>query len=218
VDGGSQGGDVKLGFNGPLGETVAFRVVGYYTHTAGFIDAVTPDLSLDENVNPSDRFGGRAAVRFAPNDRLTITPRIVYQEVEADGWNRIDAFNILANPYTTTRPPVSLGAREEFNQLEEKYTDKFVLGDLNVNYNFGSVALTSITSYTYRDVLVIRDTTSLTASVTGGNLGLPESVYTLDSPLDDATKAKVFTQAPRAASSGSSAASTATPAATTARP
>ncbi|HEY6547936.1 MAG TPA: TonB-dependent receptor [Vicinamibacteria bacterium] len=194
VDGGSQGGDVKLGFNGPLGETVAFRVVGYYTRTPGFIDAVTPDLSLDENVNPSDRFGGRAAVRFAPNDRLTITPRIVYQEAEANGWNRIDAFNILANPYTTTRPPVSLGPREEFNQLEEKYTDKFVLGDLHLNYNFENVALTSITSYTYRDVLVIRDTTSLTASVTGGTIGLPESVYTLDSPLDDATEAKVFTQ------------------------
>ncbi|HEY5907459.1 MAG TPA: TonB-dependent receptor, partial [Vicinamibacteria bacterium] len=92
VDGGSQGGDVKLGFNGPLGETAAVRVVGYYTRTAGFIDAVTPDLSLDENVNPSDRFGGRASVLFAPNDRLSITPRIVYQKAEANGWNRIDAF------------------------------------------------------------------------------------------------------------------------------
>jgi iron complex outermembrane receptor protein len=34
----------------------------------------------------------------------------------------------------------------------------------------------------------------LTASITGGSIGLPESVYTLDSPLDDATKAKAFTQ------------------------
>ncbi len=59
---------------------------------------------------------------------------------------------------------------------------------------FGNVQLTSISSYTYRDVLVIRDTTSLTASVTGGNIGLPASIYTLDSPLNDATTAKLFTQ------------------------
>jgi iron complex outermembrane recepter protein len=194
VDGGSQGGDLKLGFNAPLGDTAAARFVGYYNHTPGYIDAVTPNLSLDENVNSGNRYGGRASLRFAPSDRLTITPRLVFQKVEANGWNRIDAFNILANPYTTTRPAVTLGPRQEFNQLEEKYTDKFVLGDVNLSYNFGKVQLTSISSYTYRDVLVIRDTTSLTASVTGGNIGLPPSVYTLDSPLDDATKAKVFTQ------------------------
>ncbi len=185
---------VKLGFNAPLGDTAAARFVGYYNHTPGYIDAVTPNLSRDENVNSGNRYGGRASVRFAPSDRLTITPRIVYQKVEGDGWNRIDAFNILANPYTTTRPPVSLGAREEFNQLDEKYTDKFLLSDVNLTYNFGKVLLSSISSYTYRDVLVIRDTTSLTASVTGGNIGLPESIYTLDSPLNDATTAKVFTQ------------------------
>jgi iron complex outermembrane recepter protein len=194
VDGGSQGGDLKLGFNAPLGETAAARFVGYYNRTPGFINAVTPNLSVDKNVNRGNRYGGRASLRFSPNDHLSITPRLVFQKVEANGWNRVDAFNILANPFTTTRPPVTLGPREEFNQLEEKYTDKFVLGDVNLSYNFGKMQLASISSYTYRDVLVIRDTTSLTASVTGGNIGLPPSIYTLDSPLDDATKAKLFTQ------------------------
>jgi iron complex outermembrane receptor protein len=194
VDGGNQGGDVKLGFNAPLGDQAAARVVGYYNRLPGFISAVTPNFSVDKSVNSGNRYGGRASIKFAPNDRLTITPRLVFQKVETNGWNRVDAFNILANPYTTTRPPVTLGPRQEFNQLQEKYTDKFVLGDLNLNYNFGSVQLTSISSYTYRDLLVIRDTTSLTASVTGGNIGLPPSVYTINSPLNDATTAKVFTE------------------------
>ena len=57
-----------------------------------------PDLSVNEDVNDGYRTGVRAAVRFEPNDRLTITPRLVYQKVEMDGWNRIDDFNILANP------------------------------------------------------------------------------------------------------------------------
>jgi iron complex outermembrane receptor protein len=194
VDGGGQGGDIKLGFNAPLGDTAAARVVGYYNRLPGYIDAVTPNLTVDKHVNSGNRYGGRAAIKFAPDDRLTVTPRLVYQKVEMNGWNRVDVFNILANPFTTTRPPVTLGPRQEFNQLQEKYTDKFVLGDLNVNYNFGNVLLTSISSYTYRDVLVIRDTTSLTASVTGGNIGLPPSIYTINSPLNDATTAKVFTQ------------------------
>jgi iron complex outermembrane receptor protein len=69
-----------------------------------------------------------------------------------------------------------------------------VLANVDIQYDFGNVVLNSITSYIYRDVLVIRDATSLTASITGGNLGLPEEVYTLDSPLHDATNADVFTE------------------------
>jgi iron complex outermembrane receptor protein len=194
VDGGSLGGDVKLGFNAPLGDRAAARVVGYYNRIPGFIDAVTPSLTVDQDVNTGDRFGGRVAISFAASDQLTITPRIVYQRVKMNGWNRVDAFNILANPFTTTRPPVNLGERQEFAQLKEEFTDDFLLGDVNVQYNFGDVQLVSISSFTYRDVLVIRDTTSLAASITGGNIGFGEPIYTLDAPLLDATTAKVFTE------------------------
>jgi iron complex outermembrane receptor protein len=194
IDGGNQGGNVKLGVNAPLGDSAALRVSAYYNRLAGYMDAVQPDHSVKEDVNTGDRFGVRAAVRIAPNDRLTITPRFFYQKVEMDGWNRIDDFNILANPYTTTRPPVQLGERQLFTQIGEPTTDEFALGDLTLSYRFGSVTLTSITSYTHRDVLVVRDAGALTSSITGGSIGLPESVYTLDAPLDDATTAKVWTQ------------------------
>ena len=178
--GGSVGGNAKLGFNAPLGHTAAVRVAGYFNRIGGFMDAVQPGLTVDEDVNDGFRTGVRAAVKIAPNDRLSIMPRIVYQRVWTDGWNRIDDFNILGNPFTTTRPAVTLGERKQFTQLKEEFTDDFVLGDLNLSYNFGNVGLASITSYTFRDVLVVRDATALTASITGGTLGLPESVYTLD--------------------------------------
>jgi iron complex outermembrane recepter protein len=191
---GNQGGNAKLGVNAPLGETAAVRAAGYWTRFGGWTDAITPDLSIDEDVNTGYRAGGRVAVHFTPSDRFTITPRFVYQKVKMDGWNRQDAFNILANPYTTTRPSVTIAERQEFNQLDEIYDDKFILGDVNLTYNFGSVSLGSITSFTDRDVVVNRDTTTLTASITGGNLGLPENIYTIDSPLIDTTAAKVFTE------------------------
>jgi iron complex outermembrane recepter protein len=203
VDGGSAGGNAKFGFNVPLGETSALRVVSYYDRLAGYIDAVQPDLSVKENVNDGFRTGVRGTARFGLSPRLFITPRLVYQHVGMDGWNRIDDFNILANPFTTTRPAVTLGGRRQFTQLEEKFTDDFLLGDVNIEYNFGDLLLTSITSYTYRDILVIRDAGALTSSITGGSIGLPENVYTLDSPLDDATKATVWTQEVRFAGGGS---------------
>lgn len=194
IDGGSQGGSVKFGFNAPLGDTAALRVAAYYSHLAGYMDAVQPDLSTREDVNTGDRTGVRAALRIAPNDKFSMTPRLVYQKVEMDGWNRIDAFNILANPFTTSRPAVTLGERELFTQVDEPFTDEFLLGDLNISYDFGQVVLTSVTSFTDRDVLVVRDAGALTSSITGGSIGLPERIYTLDAPLDDATTAKVFTQ------------------------
>ena len=194
VGGGGAGGNAKLAFNAPLGEKAALRVAGYYTHIPGYIDAIQPDLSTKEDVNDGFRMGVRTAVKFVPNDRLTVTPRVVYQTVEANGWNRIDSFNILANPYTTSRPAVTLGERSQFTQLQEDFSDDFVLSDLNLTYNFGRFALTSITSYIYRDVLVVRDATALTASITGGSIGLAEDVYTIDAPLLDATTAKTWTQ------------------------
>ena len=202
IDGGSPGGNVKLGLNLPLGEIAAARVAGYYSRFGGYMDAVQPDLGIDEDVNTGDRTGVRAAVRIVPGQRFSITPRLIYQKVAMDGWNRIDAFNILANPYTTTRPAVTLGERQLFTQIDEPFTDDFLLGDVSARYDFGGVSLTSVTAYTHRDILVVRDAGALTSSITGGSLGLAENVYTLDAPLDDATTSKVWTQELRLAGSG----------------
>ncbi|HVH10247.1 MAG TPA: TonB-dependent receptor, partial [Gemmatimonadales bacterium] len=185
VNGGGPGNTAKLGFNVPLGDNVAFRLAGYGNRLGGYMDAVQPNLQVNRSVNSGDRNGVRAAFRIAPSGTFTITPRIVYQRAKADGWNRNDAFNILGNPYTTTRPPVALGPRQLFTQLAEPFTDDFVLGDLNWKYDFGAVSLTSITSYTHRDILVVRDAGALTSSITGGSIGLPENVYTLDASLGD---------------------------------
>ncbi len=194
IEDGEFGGNVKVAVNAPLGDTAALRIAASYTSYGGYMDAVQPDLSVREDVNSGDRIGVRLAIRSQPNDRLTITPRIIYQEINMDGWNRIDDSNILATPFTTTRPAVTLGERQQFTQTDEPFTDDFLLADLNIEYNFGDVILTSVTSYTDRDVLVVRDATALTASITGGTIPFQEPVYTLDAPLDDATTVEVLTQ------------------------
>ena len=56
------------------------------------------------------------------------------------------------------------------------------------------MALTSVTSFTNRQILVVRDATALTASITGGSIGLPEDAFTLNAPLDDITYAHAWTE------------------------
>lgn len=197
VGGGSPGANVKLGMNVPLGERVAGRMTVFHNRLGGWQDAVRKDHNIDENINGGERTGVRAALRFVPNERFTITPRLVFQQVEMDGWNRTDTFNILANPYTTSRGPVTLGERSLFIATNEPFRDDFVLGDVNLRYHFGGMDLTSITSYTWRDILVTRDGGALYASIVGGDIGMPEEVYALDAPFDDRTRLNVWAQEAR---------------------
>src|SRR6267143_365621 len=201
IDGGDPGSTAKLGFNVPMGDKAAARLVCESSRTGGWMDAVQPDLTVNHNVNGSMRAGLRAAVRLEPSSRFHITPRIVYQDVKADGWNRNDAFNVLANPYTTTRPKVTLGPRQLFTAVAEPYTDKFLLADVNLQLDLGGATLTSITSYTHRDILVQRDGGALYSSVVGGSFALPENIYTLPDPFQDHTNSLVWTQEVRVAGS-----------------
>lgn len=201
VDHGGDGGAVRASINLPLGSTAAVRIVGYYHHLPGFIDAIQPTGSIRKSVNDGDRSGGRIALFFQPNDSLSITPRIVFQNLTTNGYPRVDLYNILANPYTTTQPAVTIGDRQQFTQQREGINDDFGLSDLKVDYAFGPATLTSITSYTNRKVTVLRDATQLTGSVTFDFGGSPDQVR-ISSPLYDRTKLNVISEELRLTSTG----------------
>jgi iron complex outermembrane receptor protein len=195
VDDGGSGGYGKAFVNAPLGETTALRVAAYYNKLPGFIDSHQPDGSVEKDVNDGEKYGGRIALRFDPSDNLSITPRLVYQKVEVDGYNREDSYNILGNEFTTTRPNVDIGKNEQYTQIEEVFSDEFTLLDLSIDYDFNNdMTLTSITSYTDRSIVAGRDATALTGSITGGTIGVDEEAYALDAPLDDISEIKGWTQ------------------------
>src|SRR5688572_5322194 len=187
------GGSIKGAFNFPIGETAALRVVGYYNELAGFIDGFYPGRAVNEDVNGGNRTGARVSLLIQPNDTLSITPRIVYQKLDTDGYPRIDAYNILGNPFTTTEPPVNPGERGQVIQLEEGLDDDFMLADLKLEFDFGGSTLTSVTSYTDREVLVVRDASQLTGSVTF-DLGGTAAEVRLNSPLNDLTELQALSQ------------------------
>ncbi|MEJ0085774.1 MAG: TonB-dependent receptor [Pseudomonadota bacterium] len=201
VTDGEVGGSLRGAVNLPIGETAAMRVVGYRSELPGFIDSEYPDRRTREDVNSGSRTGGRIAFRFEPSENVTITPRVVYQKLETDGYPRIDVYNILGNVYTTTETPVDPGKRGQITQLREGLTDDFTMADLKLEFGFGNVGLTSVTSYTDRQVEVVRDASQLTGSVTI-DLGGTADDARLNSPLIDKTDLQVLSQELRLGSSG----------------
>jgi iron complex outermembrane receptor protein len=199
IDGGDVGYHGKGVINLPIGDKAAFRLVGYWTEYAGFIDALREGGGRTEDVNGGERYGFRAALRLEPTENLSITPRFVYQDVDVDGFNRQEVFNLFANPFTTTRPAVTFDENEQFLLLREQFRDQTSIGDVTVEWDTGPVVFTSITSWTNRDILVGRDASALTGSVSV-DLGYPDAAVLLPSNLVDRTNLETFTQEARIAS------------------
>ncbi len=166
VDDGSEGGHLKGAINIPMGDTLALRLVGYGTQYPGYIDALGEGGRVDEDVNDGSRNGLRAALLWQPTDTLSITPRIVYQELETDGYNRQETYNMFANPFTTTRPAIQLGDLEQYLLLDEAFDDETTIADVVAVWSLDGVDLTYVASYTERDIVVSRDASALTGSIT----------------------------------------------------
>lgn len=201
VDGDDFGGHLKGAINLPLSPNLAMRAVGYYTRYAGFIDALREGGGTSEDVNSGERYGGRFALLWQPAENLSITPRFVYQKVKTDGFNRQEVYNLFANQFTTTRPQVTFDERQQYLLLDEAFEDEVKLFDLTMNYDGDTIGVTSVTTYTDRDILVSRDASALTGSVSA-DLGFPVAGILLPSNLVDTTGVKQFTQEVRVNSAG----------------
>ena len=189
---------LKGAVNVPLGSTAAIRVVGYGTHYAGFIDALGP--AEGKNINDGSRVGGRISLLWEPTPDIKLTPRVVYQQIRADGFNREEVFNLYLNEFTT--PAHEYDEREQYLLMREKFKDDTLLADLTASAAFGGVELTSITSYIDRDILVSRDASALTHSVTVDVVGGFDPITASPSNLRDTTDLKQWTQELRLSSTG----------------
>ena len=199
VKDGSTGGALKAALNVPMGDVAAMRLVAYYTRFPGWIEALGPGGGKD--VNEGERTGGRLSFTIQPTRDVTITPRLVYQKVTADGFNRQEVFNLYANPFTTTVPPVTFGDRQQYLLQREKFEDETTIADMTAKVGFGGFDLTSVTTYTDRNILVSRDASALTGSVSV-DLEFPDAGVLLPSRLNDTTDFKGFTQELRLSSRG----------------
>ena len=201
-DGGSFGYGAKGAVNVPMGEKAALRLVGYGEKFGGFIDAIGPAGGKD--VNDGRRYGGRLSLLLEPTDGIRITPRVIYQDVQANGFNRAERYNLYYNPLISAAQV--LPENTQYLLLREQFRDKTTLADLNISADLGdTVQMTSVTSYINRDILVSRDASALTGSVYVSFAGAAAAAAggaRLPSNLLDTTKLKQWTQELRLASTG----------------
>jgi iron complex outermembrane receptor protein len=200
VHDGEMGGHVKGAINLPLGETAAVRAVAYATGYGGFIDAIGPAAGKD--INGGSRVGGRLSFLWQPVEELKITPRVVYQKIKADGFNREERYNLYFNQFTSVGSDEGPGERTQYLLLREEFKDETLIADLTASYDFGPAELTSVTSYINRDILVSRDASALTGSVAVTSLPVDLDIVRLPSNLVDTTDLKTWTQELRVASTG----------------
>lgn len=213
IDEGSLGGHLKTAVNVPLGDDAAVRVVSYGTRYGGFIDARKEGGAVDEDVNDGDRLGGRVALLWEPTENLSITPRVVYQKIDLGGFNRDEAFNLFANPYTdpAIRTPITLGEREQFLLRDEAFEDETLIFDTVVNWSIEDFFdVTYSASYINRDILVSRDSSALTGSVGvnpfgSGSFTFPEDAVSIPANLRDTTDLEQMTHELRFSSGDDSA-------------
>lgn len=200
LDGGDVGYSAKGAVNVPLGENAALRVVGYGEHFAGFINAIGP--AAGKNINDGERYGVRAAMLFEPVAGVKITPRIVYQDIKTNGFNRADVYNLYNSPLAGA---AAIPENTQYLKLREGFRDKTTLADLTISAPVAdTIDITSVTTYIHRDILVSRDASALTGSVSVSPfitaLGAAPALGNLPSNLKDATKLKTWTQELRLAS------------------
>ncbi|HWU73147.1 MAG TPA: TonB-dependent receptor [Sphingomonas sp.] len=145
VDGGGTGWSGNGVINVPLSDTLAFRASGFYRRTPGYIDSVGIPA---HNTNYSDSYGGRASLLFKPSDRFSIRLTAIAQNIRAHGRDTIDVdpatlSPITADPFTGTAGTGLL----RYQTLPERNNVDYRLYSGTIEYDFGPVALTSVTSY-----------------------------------------------------------------------
>jgi iron complex outermembrane receptor protein len=134
---------VSASFSTPLIEDkLGVEFTGYRISNGGYIDSF--DGASD--INSSETYGGRVALRYQPDAQLTIDATAYYQLFEGD-----DLETIALDTVDDLIAPARGGPQFQ--------SDEFFLGTLAINYDFGFAELTSSTSYFDRETETFQDAT-----------------------------------------------------------
>ncbi len=196
--GGSTNGGGSLMLNIPVGDIAALRLVLTDKYISGWIDRKVVsdfpfptgfgscnsafyhcdrgdllDATVDKTIHGSnlERFAGaRASFLVAPTDTLKITTALMYQRIDADGYNAFQYPPGAAGGYSLYQP----------YDIQEPYYDQFKLASITVKYNPGPFELTSVTSYWQRESVQSQDTTEGVQNVFNLTQFIPNIFYEYD--------------------------------------
>jgi len=140
---------VKGDVTGPIAENVAFSIGGSYNRRDGYAQ----DLKLDTDVNDRNRWGVRGQLLFEPTDALSIRLIGDYDKIDE---NCCIAGNVIAGPTVAITNALAGGPSVDANNpfsynvynnfLSSNEIENYG-GSAQIDYDLGSLALTSITAY-----------------------------------------------------------------------
>ncbi|MEN8675790.1 MAG: TonB-dependent receptor plug domain-containing protein, partial [Alteriqipengyuania sp.] len=146
VDGGGVGYLANGVVNVPLGDALAVRASGFYRKKAGFIDAI--GRAPEEEIDEAEIYGGRISALFEPTPEFSARLTALAQNIRAGSPSSYDADPVTGDSITVapnTNTPVSGLVRTEFYPEDNDVEYRLYNGTLE--YDFGPVSLTSVTSY-----------------------------------------------------------------------
>ena len=125
--------------------------VSYYCTRGDVQDATVSKVIHGSNL---ERFGSaRAILLVKPNDQLSLTTTLMYQRIDADGYNVYQATGTSPAPY-----PSTAGVYQPYDQ-PEPYYDQFKLVTTTLVYDFGPASMTLTPAYWQRFVVQSQDAT-----------------------------------------------------------
>ncbi len=162
VEDGDLGYEVDAMLNMALGENLALRLVGFSAEDAGYIDNVlhvSPGGTFDNadvvglNVNGTDVYGARAALRWQPTTDWTIDLQGIYQKTEQNGFGDAD----INERYWAD---ANLGEWQQIRFNPETFSDEWDQIALTVEGDLGWGIVTATGSYFDRKSLEQVDVTT----------------------------------------------------------
>src|ERR1700691_5117279 len=147
----------------------------------------TTGIPTVDNVGAIDTYGGAASLTLKINDSLTITPRIMEQQADYNGFPMADYPTDTANGIGYPVPTPTTGAPTPSRMIPTSFTqarwfnvpeggsDDWTLTSIGVHWKTGIGELVSSTAYFSRKVIETEDETDFVyAAITAGAGGEPQ--------------------------------------------
>ena len=137
TSGGGVGNTVSGVINVPLKADVAgLRVAAFRDHDGGWVDALGP--AAGKNLNSGDTTGGRVALLIEPSAHFHVRATALTQDIHRRSSDYVDYDPATGSPVN--------GPSDRELVLREPYSMRTSLGSVDLEYDFGTARLNSITS------------------------------------------------------------------------
>ena len=161
---------------------------GFVSCTRGDVTSA-PVVAKYDNYNWERLLGGRSAIRFTPNERLTIDLLAMYQGIHLGGLSQAD-----------TSVGVADLAHYQPADVPDHLVDTFKIYSLNLNYDFDAVTFTSTTAKWIHNAWWNVDSTEVNENLYNTFFGAP-GFY--PSPYQNSDHVEQFSEEDRVMSRGS---------------